>query len=174
MTTAFFQEKEGRYADYDLKLAWDGNIEIENLSLKYAPETDKNQDEGLLVSITGKYLVDGPEGSGIQKGKYLQQDLWCRNRLQENWQEIFGELKDATKKDGTATKALVPKFTPTNVKYRISWANVVNKATGETKTVVSTPRVLGVWDDKRVYIPLGSMDDKREFTGESEWALAEE
>lgn len=174
MTTAFFQEKEGRYADYDLKLAWDGNIEIESLSLKYAPETDKNQEEGLLVSITGKYLVDGPEGSGIQKGKYLQQDLWCRNRLQENWQEIFGELKDVTKKDGTATKALVPKFTPTNVKYRISWANVVNKATGETKTVVSTPRVLGVWDDKRTYIPLGSMDDKREFTGESEWALAEE
>ena len=180
MTSNGIPSNNGRERDFDLRMVWENNLEIESIALKYAPETDLNAEEGLIASITAKYLIDGPEDPETHekawvRGEYLVKDMFCRNKLQDNWQEIFGTLKDATKKDGTATKALVPKFAPSNIKYCITVAKLVNKATGEFKIKASEPKLIGVWDNKGTYIPVGSMDDKREYTGpESDWVLAEE
>lgn len=168
-----FDSANSNYTDYDLVDVWENSIRIDAMEIKYAPVTDKNPEEGLIIHITGKCLKDGPEGSGVIKGQYVEDNLFSRNKLNPDWQEVFGALKDGFTKDGRATKALVPKFKPTNVKYRISKANVRNVETGEVKTVYSSPKVLGVYRGQD-YFPIGSMDNPREYSGESQWELVTE
>lgn len=153
--------------DFDLLPTWEEkNIELRNINFRYAPATDLNPEEGIVVVVEGMPTVTN-EALGLKKGRYEVEELWCRNLLPDDWKETLFDFTE-TVKDGVTHYRIKPKFPVTDIKYHISWVIGTNTDTGEEETRVSKPQVIGLWaggHEVKDYRSIGDMDMKRSYYG---------
>jgi len=152
---------EDNYQDFFLAENWQGKgIELIDVALHYFPVTEKNPNEGLGVTVEGiahKDIVDQKTGDVIlEKGQIAHATWWPRNLMQSNWKDLFGSLKETTTKDGKKSFVIVPKFKPTDVRYRFGIY------VDDEDNVQTSIKVLAV-KNGNTWIPIGDENKPRPF-----------
>lgn len=137
------------YQDYNLlKVMSSNGVTDLKMSLKYAPQTDKNPEPAVLIHISGL----------LPNGRYLNEDVWPTKQIGKDDLAKFGVLKDGV---------FTPAFVPANIDYRVGYRAVRSLLTGELKVVESRPKWTLVKNGNDDVVLTG---ERRTFHGEQgEW-----